>query len=390
MTLPRATRAYRPEHLLVEEIDGESALIDRQRDRYYALDDIGSRMWTVLTSSASVEQAQERLVAEFDVEPDRLRRDLDGLIQDLVELDLLGLAGEGDEVSPRAPGATRRRILLDERLDLELSSKGFVKLPFLEPAEADEFRRLAGGLIHEFKDELWIVPGSARESFWSGDAAIKRRIHDEVTAFLMPRIDRIVDNFAPLSVSLVEKEPGSGEVPMHQHWSLVDESRFETITIHIPLRDTTLENGALEVVPGSEKVFSKYRSQAIPQPFREFIPALKQSYCEPVELELGEAAVFVDGLIHYSPDNRSADNRLACNINLRPVEAKAIYHHWNPDVPNRLSIFAIDDDFLYRFRDPSKFEGLTCLGVIPFRVEMMEEADFAGRIAKVDTAIPAA
>lgn len=289
---------------------------------------------------------------------------------------------------PGTPGAAKRRILLDERLDTELSRKGFVKVPLLERAEAEEFRRIAGGLLEQFRSELWKVQGSARDSFQAADVAIKRRIHDEVTGFLTPRFDRILDDFLPLSVVLVEKEPGSGEVPMHQHWTLVDESRFEAITIHIPLLDTTRRNGALEVVPGSHKVFSQHRSQAIPQPFRDFVPALKESYCEPVELEFGEAAVFVDSLLHYSPDNRSGENRLACNVVLRPREAQPIYHHWNPAIPNRLWVFAIDEDFLYRHTDPSRFDGLTCLGAVPFQVETMEEGEFAQRIAQVDTAIP--
>jgi hypothetical protein len=47
----------------------------------------------------------------------------------------------------------------------------------------------------------------------------------------------------------------------------------------------------------------------------------------------------------------------------------------------------IDDDFLCRYTDPSRFEGLTCFGAIPFRVETMEEAEFARRIARVNNAI---
>jgi hypothetical protein len=42
-------------------------------------------MWQVLTDSASVHGAYETLLAEYDVEPEKLEHDLEALINQLVE-----------------------------------------------------------------------------------------------------------------------------------------------------------------------------------------------------------------------------------------------------------------------------------------------------------------
>ncbi len=65
--------------------DGESVLLNLDTENYFGLNAVGSRMWELLTTSPSIEQAYVTLLAEYDVEPDALRRDLDALIEQLVE-----------------------------------------------------------------------------------------------------------------------------------------------------------------------------------------------------------------------------------------------------------------------------------------------------------------
>lgn len=91
---PLATRVSRPEHVLMQEIEGESALLNLHSERYFGLDDVGTRMWTVLTSSDSIRQALELLAAEYDVEPEPLQEDLFDLLQQLVEHDLVRLSSD--------------------------------------------------------------------------------------------------------------------------------------------------------------------------------------------------------------------------------------------------------------------------------------------------------
>jgi len=71
--------------VLMQELQGEAVLLNINSGRYFGLDDVGTRMWTALTSSECVEKAYKTLLAEYDVEGERLRQDLQGMIGKLVE-----------------------------------------------------------------------------------------------------------------------------------------------------------------------------------------------------------------------------------------------------------------------------------------------------------------
>ena len=47
------------------------------------LDAVGTDMWRALTTMGSVQEAYEHLLAEYDVEPETLRRDMEQLVEKL-------------------------------------------------------------------------------------------------------------------------------------------------------------------------------------------------------------------------------------------------------------------------------------------------------------------
>ena len=77
---------------MVRELEGESVLLNLDSGHYFGLDDVGTRMWTVLTTSESIQSAYEGLLEEYDVETDRLRRDLEDLADKLVEHGLVDVS----------------------------------------------------------------------------------------------------------------------------------------------------------------------------------------------------------------------------------------------------------------------------------------------------------
>jgi len=52
---------------------------------YFGLNGSGGQIWRELVQHGSVEKTFESLKQQFDVEPDELRRDLDDLVNQLVE-----------------------------------------------------------------------------------------------------------------------------------------------------------------------------------------------------------------------------------------------------------------------------------------------------------------
>jgi hypothetical protein len=89
MTRSMKARVTQPEDVLVRKLDGESVLLNLDREAYYGLDAIGTRMWSALTTAPSIEDAFESLLAEYEVEPETLRTDLTRLVSSLAEAGLI-------------------------------------------------------------------------------------------------------------------------------------------------------------------------------------------------------------------------------------------------------------------------------------------------------------
>jgi hypothetical protein len=74
---------------MFRELEGESVLLNIETETYFGLDDVGTRMWTLLIASETIQQAFDALLDEYDVAPETLKTDLTDLLQQLVEKGLL-------------------------------------------------------------------------------------------------------------------------------------------------------------------------------------------------------------------------------------------------------------------------------------------------------------
>src|SRR2546426_11586198 len=80
-----------PAHVLVRILDRESVLLNLETERYFGLDETGTRMWQVATSAPSIEAALQQLMEEYDAEPEMLQSNLTELLGRLMENGLLSL-----------------------------------------------------------------------------------------------------------------------------------------------------------------------------------------------------------------------------------------------------------------------------------------------------------
>ena len=65
-------------------VGDEGVLVNLNTERYLGLNAVGTRMWTALGNASSIEAAYEELLQEYDVDPARLRADLDEFIDRLL------------------------------------------------------------------------------------------------------------------------------------------------------------------------------------------------------------------------------------------------------------------------------------------------------------------
>jgi hypothetical protein len=83
------SRVAVPRHVLVRALDKESVLLNLETERYFGLDEVGTRMWQILTTSPSIEEACRRLLDEYDVEDGELRENVLELLDQLLNNGLL-------------------------------------------------------------------------------------------------------------------------------------------------------------------------------------------------------------------------------------------------------------------------------------------------------------
>jgi hypothetical protein len=84
-----ADRAEVLPHVLVRFLDKESVLLNLETERYFGLDETGTRMWQIVTAAPSINAAYQELQNEYDVESELLRLHFTELLGRLVDNGLL-------------------------------------------------------------------------------------------------------------------------------------------------------------------------------------------------------------------------------------------------------------------------------------------------------------
>lgn len=80
---------YIPQNVVFQQLDGEAIVLNLTTGQTCNLDDIGARMWELLSAYTAIEPAYLALLEEFDVQPGRLKADLIELVDNLAANDLL-------------------------------------------------------------------------------------------------------------------------------------------------------------------------------------------------------------------------------------------------------------------------------------------------------------
>lgn len=87
---PSRTSCYTPTpSVLAREVGGEMVLLDPHRGVYYGLNEVGHRIWTLLSEGRSVAEIEGRLLAEYDAPSAAIQEDLQTLLRELCDHGLI-------------------------------------------------------------------------------------------------------------------------------------------------------------------------------------------------------------------------------------------------------------------------------------------------------------
>lgn len=77
------------EHVVFQEIDGETVLLDLKSEQYFGLDEVGTRIWSLIEGGHSFDHMVEQLVSEYDASREQISTDLDDLLRELSAVGLI-------------------------------------------------------------------------------------------------------------------------------------------------------------------------------------------------------------------------------------------------------------------------------------------------------------
>lgn len=224
-----------------------------------------------------------------------------------------------------------RQILHDPELQEQLLEVGYVTVPLLDGAALADFAAEVDAMT---PDDGFAPTGDGfynrstyHCTFLDTNTEYKRQANEAIRRVFQPAIDQHVVDYGILTSNIYVKPPGRGRFQIHQNWPTLEDLAVTTLTVWCPLQDTTAENGTLHIVPGSHKLTPDVATPSEPPFFSTFEDDLIERYLVPIDVRAGEALIFDDSLIHWSPENVSDSPRRAVQIETVPAESKPVLFH---------------------------------------------------------------
>jgi len=210
----------------------------------------------------------------------------------------------------------------DERVERQLARDGYAVLPLLDADRLEALRQVRrdhGSAPDDPSTGLFI-------DTWSSDTAYKAGMHHALAAALAPALSRSLPHHRALSYTHIVKWPGAeGAVVAHRDPSFVDEARFRSLMLWLPLGASTTEAGSLWVVPGSHRWVDALRVHQDPINVDRSITTGSNGPARLVAVPPGHGIVYDHGLLHLSGPNTLATERVAIASPLVPSAAQPLY-----------------------------------------------------------------
>ncbi|MFQ5678753.1 MAG: PqqD family peptide modification chaperone [Gemmatimonadota bacterium] len=73
------------------DLGGEVVVLELGAGKYFGLDDVAARVWSLLQSPITVGELESALLAEYDVDARRCAEDLDAFLRELADRNLVSL-----------------------------------------------------------------------------------------------------------------------------------------------------------------------------------------------------------------------------------------------------------------------------------------------------------
>ncbi|MFN8287480.1 MAG: phytanoyl-CoA dioxygenase family protein [Chitinophagales bacterium] len=240
-------------------------------------------------------------------------------------------------------------LIIDENIEKALCEEGVVKTPFLLPEELKAIQNFYRNL-HGDNDPPAMFDG-IHMTIWCNDIDYKLRIKNELNHLLTSAYNRIFKSYRAISHQFIVKRKGHDTTfPIHQDWSIVDEAKFVSFNMWVPLQDVDQNNGAMGIIKKSHHINRKIRGAGYLFPnYISILPELRP-YMTNYAMKAGEALLFYHNTIHGSPANTGNGTRAVLQSSIIPVAAP-LHIYFQKDELSGLEVHHPSDDFTYYYKN---------------------------------------
>lgn len=276
-------------------------------------------------------------------------------------------------------------VFRDTNLQNEFAKKGYVAIPFLDESDITYLKDKFFETINEsggpkigpnvdFQKQSEI---NYDFTFIDNNVEYKQKVFDIITERFTKKANEYLLDYKPIIANYIRKKQDGGEVPMHQNWAFVDEEKYTSVSVWVPLVDSNEENGTLQMVDGSHKRFGQYRGPMVPWELRNLKEEIVSKHLTPMNVKAGQAVILDDSIVHYSNINKTPGLRLAIQLIMIPAEASSIHYHYDKETdPKNIHVLETNVDFYTHFHPWLKPKGLKELKTIPYKEKTYSYSDF--------------
>ena len=281
----------------------------------------------------------------------------------------------------------KQRVFKSDDMQSRFDSDGYVVIDLLNDEQLAKLFKVLEGLKEDKEKTKLSIDSGYGLSFFSESDEYRKKVFEAVSSFFQPLVDEYLDSYESLIINTFDKVPGTGEVPVHQNWTFVDEQKYTSVSVWIPLVNVNHANGTLEVVPGSHNTLTQFRSPTIPWVFEGLADVLKEKYMQPLNLRVGQVAILDDALLHYSSINKTDEVRSTIQLIMKPENTPAIHYYRPMPEAASLEVFEVNKEFFTSFKMDEKPRNVPHISTIPYSYTNFSEQELVERVSKNNPSI---
>lgn len=257
-------------------------------------------------------------------------------------------------------------ILKDPSAQKQLTEDGYAVIQLLDEKELKElkgiFMKYFGGEDLKHFTSTNII----RSKEWRKNVA-----NDINSVIAEPLARHTINTKFWLPAFLIKPVGEDTEFEIHQDWTFVDEERYTSGNVWMPLGDTNASNGTLHFIPKSHyKYFKSLRAQTIPK-FYHGNELLMKNLTQPLNVKAGQAVIFHHSIVHFTPPNRSQDLRIAVSCGFNSADAPLKFYYQATD--NNVEEYLMPDNFVFEYEGVEDLDLRPALGKLNRNIERSQK-----------------